>query len=271
LAVKQKSSAVASKKEAPKSWYDYPEYYDAGFAEGVDLEADFYEKAFARFVPFPVKNIFEPGCGSGRLVVELAQRGFNMTGLDLSQSMLDYCKTQLAAGGAKAKLIRGDMKDFKLPKPIDAAINPINTFRHLLTEDAAKKHLECVADSLKVGGVYILGLHLWPTDGDLFGSERWQVQYKDARIYYTLTVEESDPKTRVEQLRLTMTVKRPKETFRFVDRLHLRLYTAAQIKALIKSVPKFKIAGVYDFWYEIDEPCKLDSEICDTVLVLQRV
>ncbi len=268
---KSTAAGKSSKNEPPKTWYDYPEYYDAGFAEGVESEADFYQKVFEKYIPFPVKEIFEPGCGSGRMVIELAKRGYKLTGLDLSQSMLDYCKSELKRNGQKAKMILGDMTDFDLGHTIDAAINPINTFRHLLTEESARKHLECVAKHLKVGGVYILGLHLWPKDGDLFGAERWQAKHKDARIFYTLTVEESDPKARVEQLRLTMTVKRPDESFKFVDRLHLRLYTAPQIKSLIKSVPSLKIAGVYDFWYEIDEPVKLDSEICDTVLILQKV
>jgi hypothetical protein len=105
----------------------------------------------------------------------------------------------------------------------------------------------------------------------MFGAERWQAKYQDARIYYTLAVEESSWKERVEILRLTMTVKRPEGSFKFIDHLHLRLYSVPQIKSLIKSVPMLKIAGVYDFWYDIDDPVKLDSKICDTVLILQRV
>ena len=36
----------------------------------------------------------------------------------------------------------------------------INTFRYLLTEQAARGHLECIAGSLRPGGIYVLGLHL---------------------------------------------------------------------------------------------------------------
>ena len=256
------------KKDA--SWYDYPEYYDAGFNTELWREADFFEKAFAKYVPFPVKRVFEPGCGSGRLIIEMAKRGYDMTGLDLSDAMLGFCRDELKEKGLKARLIRGDMTDFRLTKPVDAAFNPINTFRHLLTEDAARQHLQCVTDALKPGGIYILGLHLCPRGCDYYGTERWQVKYGDAKIYYALTVVDSDLKTRVERLRLTMTVKKPDEQFKLIDHLELRLYNAKQLKELIASVPELSIREVFDFWYDIEEPQKLNTTICDTVLVLQK-
>ncbi len=279
---KAKKGTTASTKSSTKSskptvvvtrdepWYNYPEYYDAGFAENVTLEADFFEKCFEKFVPHKVERLFEPGCGSGRLIVEMAKRGYDVTGLDLSKPMLNFCRKELKRFKTKASLVQGDMIDFKLDQKVDAAFNPVNTFRHLLTEDDARRHLECVANALNDGGIYILGLHLIPKDGELFGTERWQAKHQDARIYYSLTVEDCDLKKRVERLRLTMTVKRPEESFKLIDHLHLRLYNARQIKSLVASVPQFKIRSVFDFWYEIDEPQKLDSEICDTILVLQK-
>lgn len=267
----QAASATKPVLLSDADWYDYPELYDAGFNDELWREADFFEAAFKKYVPFPVKTLFEPGCGSGRLIVEMATRGYRVTGLDLNQRMLDYSRQQLARSGQKATLVRGDMTDFRLRAQVDAAFNPINTFRHLLTEEAAAAHLRCVAAALKDHGVYILGLHLCPKDCDYYGSERWQAEVDGKRIYYTLTVVDSDLKRRVERLRLTMTVKGNGEHFKLIDHLELRLYTAAQLRSLIRSVPEFKIRGVFDFWYDINEPQKLDSNICDTVLVLQKV
>jgi SAM-dependent methyltransferase len=261
---------AATKAEPEKSWYDYPHYYDVGFREDTPREAKFFEKAFAKYIPGKVKRVFEPGCGSGRLVVEMAERGFQVTGLDLNQPALDYCKEQLDKKGLKATLINGDMTAFELKRPADAAFNTINTFRHLLTEEDAVKHLKCVAANLRPGGIYILGLHLLPTGGDFYGSEKWKAKEGRTQINYSLTVVDSLPKQRHEKLRITMTIKKGKSVVRVSDHFTLRLYNYKNIKTLFAQVPELVLRDVYDFWYEIDEPQKLDGNIADSVFILQK-
>jgi len=261
---------TTAKVEPEKSWYDYPHYYDVGFREDTPREAKFFEKAFAKYIPGKVKRVFEPGCGSGRLVVEMAERGFQVTGLDLNQPALDYCKEQLDKKGLKATLMKGDMTAFELKRPADAAFNTINTFRHLLSEEDAVKHLKCVAANLRPGGIYILGLHLLPTGGDFYGSEKWKAKEGRTQINYSLTVVDSLPKQRHEKLRITMTIKKGKSVVRVSDHFTLRLYNYKNIKTLFAQVPELVLRDVYDFWYEIDEPQKLDGNIADSVFILQK-
>jgi len=267
---KKATKKTTAKAEPEKSWYDYPHYYDVGFREDTPREAKFFEKAFAKYIPGKVKRVFEPGCGSGRLIVEMAERGFQVTGLDLNQPALDYCKEQLDKKGLKATLMKGDMTAFELKRPADAAFNTINTFRHLLSEEDAVKHLKCVAANLRPGGIYILGLHLLPTGGDFYGSEKWKAKEGRTQINYSLTVVDSLPKQRHEKLRITMTIKKGKSVVRVSDHFTLRLYNYKNIKTLFAQVPELVLRDVYDFWYEIDEPQKLDGNIADSVFILQK-
>lgn len=48
------------------------------------------------------------------------------------------------------------------------------------------------------------------------------------------------------------------------------MYTAAQFRRLLRSVPSLELVDVYDFWYEIDHPLKLTDEMSDTVFILRR-
>jgi hypothetical protein len=48
------------------------------------------------------------------------------------------------------------------------------------------------------------------------------------------------------------------------------MYTAAQFRRLLATVPSLQLCDVYDFWYEIDHPLKLNNEISDTVFILQK-
>ena len=251
-------------------WYDYPQYFDLAFRDETAREARFLAAAFHKYSAVPVKSLLEPACGSGRLIAALARRGYRMTGLDLSRPMLDYCRRRLDSLGLSARLIAGDMADFRLPRPVDGAFCTFNSFRHLLTEDAARRHLECVAAAVKPGGIYVLGLHLVPLDAEEGASERWSAVQGKTKMTVTLNVTDFSRQKRIEQLRISSLVRTPSKTVRLRSEFPLRLYTAAQLKRLLSSVPTWELCDVFDFWYEIDDPRKLDDEMSDTVLVLRR-
>jgi SAM-dependent methyltransferase len=251
-------------------WYDYPAYFDLAFRDETRPEADFIEAACRKYCGFPVQRLLEPACGSGRLIVELAHRGYRMTGLDLKESMLEYARKRLARRRLLADLFVADMTDFQLNQPVDAAYNTFNSFRHLLTEAAAVSHLKSVANALKTGGVYILGLHLLPPDASEESTERWTARSGRTKLTGTLKVIASSRKRRLETLRMSLLVRTPKREVRIRSEFTLRLYTARQLKRLLASVPALELCDVFDFWYEIDHPLKLNDEVSDTVLILKK-
>jgi SAM-dependent methyltransferase len=252
------------------SWYDYPQYYDIPLRSETPREADFIEAACRKYCPFRVKRLLEPACGTGRLVRELAARGYRMTGLDLSGPALRYLRERLRRRGLQAELLRADMSDFRLARPVDAAFNMLDSFRHLLSEEAARRHLECVADSLRPGGIYILGLHVMPPDASEECTERWGGRHGQTRVGVTLRVISTDRRQRLEQLRISVLVRSGLRVLRLRDEFPFRMYTAGQMRSLLESVPAFEVPDVYDFCYEIDEPLVLDDEISDTVFILQK-
>lgn len=254
----------------PLHWYDYPAFYDLGFRDETKPEADFFEKVFAKYAIAPVRKLLEPGCGSGRLVVEMAARGYSVTGFDLNELSLRYLRQRLRRQNLQADLVVADMASFSLGTSFDAAFNTFNTFRHLTDEKSAQAHLKCVADHLRSGGIFILGLHLFPPDADPMGSERWIVKQGKTKVVYTLRVLSNKPRKRIENLRIIMSIQSPESKRQLKAEFPLRTYNAAQIKKLLKTEPRFEICDVFDFWYEIDEPQKLDNSIVDTVLVLRK-
>ena len=169
-------------------WYDHPEYYDLSLRDETPLEAAFIEAACRKYCDFPVRRLLEPACGSGRLVVEMAARGYHVTGLDLNEKALDFLRKRLRRRKLRAEVLRADMTDFTLPQPADAAFCLLNSFRHLLSEAAARSHLEAVARNLRPGGIYILGLHLLPPDADENSIERWRSSQGKTQISTDLRV-----------------------------------------------------------------------------------
>jgi SAM-dependent methyltransferase len=262
---------MSNKAVIESNWYDYPQYYDIAFQSETLPEADFIEAACRKYCPFPARKLLEAACGTGRLVTALAARGYEMTGIDTNAAALDFLRRRLQRRKLRATIRQADMAAFQLPQPVDAAFCTFSSFRHLLTEEAARSNLECVADGLRPGGIYILGLHLLPPDASPECIERWREQHRGIRVSVDLRVIDSNRRKRIETLRVSLLVRRGLQELRIRDEFPLRLYTAAQIRKLLASVPCLELCDVYDFWYEIDQPLKLNNEISDTVFVLRKV
>jgi SAM-dependent methyltransferase len=252
------------------NWYDYPRYYDLAFRSDTGREADFIEAACRKYCPFEARRLLEPACGTGRLVTELAARGYQMTGFDLCRPPLDFLRRRLARRKLQAQVFEADMADFRLVSPVDAAFCPVNTFRHLLSEEAARSHLECIAAALRPGGIYILGLHLLPPDASEEDSERWTERHGRTQVTVTLRVLATDRRRRIERLRVCLLVRDKGEEIRLRDEFSFRMYTARQFRRLLAGVPSLELCDAYDFWYEIDQPLELNDDRADTVFVLRK-
>jgi SAM-dependent methyltransferase len=255
---------------ASANLYDYPRYYDLVFGSDWKAEFDFLRGVFDTYVPLQVRRLFEPACGTGRLVFRLAQAGYEVSGLDLNPRAVAYCNRRLAKHGLPQSAFVGDMADFRLPRRIDAAFNTINSFRHLLSEEAARSHLRCVAAALRKGGVYVLGLHLTPTLGAPLDEEQWSARRGHLAITTRLETFDLDLRQRTERCRMEINVYTPTQQRRIVDELIFRTYTATQMRKLLAGVPELELIAAHDFQYRIDAPTHIAADTQDVVLILQK-
>jgi SAM-dependent methyltransferase len=250
--------------------YDFPKYYDLIFGNDWKAEFDFLLSAFDKHGPRNVRRVFEPACGTGRLLIKLAQRGFEVAGNDLNPKAVKFCNDRLARYGFPRTAVVGNMSDFRVAKKFDAAFNMINSFRHLPSEATARSHLRCVAAALRRGGIYLLGLQLTPTSGEAIEDEGWSARRGNLAVNSYMWTKKRDLKTRNEELGMTFDVYTPLRQFRIEDEMHYRIYTARQMKKLLASVPEFEVIETYDFTYDIDEPAVIEAETEDVVFVLRK-
>jgi hypothetical protein len=109
-----------------------------------------------------------------------------------------------------------------------------------------------------------------PPDACDSSIERWRTSRGKTQLSADLRVTATDRRRRIETLQVSLRLRRGEKLWRFRGKFDFRLYTAAQIRKLLASVPQFELCDVYDFWYEIDEPLKLDNQISDTVFILRK-
>jgi SAM-dependent methyltransferase len=254
--------------------YDYPKYYDLIFGSDWREEYDFLKKVFDKHSDRPVKRLFEPACGTGRFFDKFAADGYEISGLDLNDRAVNFCNERLKRKGFPESAYVGDMTDFKVKKKFDAGFNMINSFRHLYPEAMAVKHMECMAEAVYKGGLYVMGLHLNPEDFNLDDyevEEAWSARRGNLSVNTSMWSISYDKKTRREEIGFAYDIYTPTEHKRIEDTLTFMCYTAKQYLSLLKKVPQWELVETYDFAYDIDDPIKVNKETQDVVYVLKRV
>jgi len=258
-------------EQTDASLYDFPKYYDLLFGSDWKAEYDFLLACFDHYAKCEVQRIFEPACGTGRLLIKLGQAGYEVGGNDLNQKAVKYCNQRLKRAGLPESVQIGDMADFRLKRKVHAAFNMINSFRHLDSEQAAESHLKCIANALTKGGLYVLGLHLTPTQGERIESEEWTARRGHLQVNSVMWTKDLDLEQRNEKLGMHVDVYTPTKSLRIVDEMNYRTYTAEQFGKLLATCPELEIAGVHDFCYEIDVTSEVTASSEDLVFILRKL
>ena len=121
-------------------------------------------------------EILEVGCGTGRVMIPLLQRGHRVTGIEISPLALQTAQAKLDLGrlSDRASLHLADMRTFSLPqKQFSFAFLPINTFMHCQTTTDQQATLATIYHHLQPGGRLVVDLFhpspqmLLASDGEL--------------------------------------------------------------------------------------------------------
>lgn len=257
-----------------RDWYDTPLYYDIIFDADTPREGSFLEAVHERHgAGGRSRQMLEPACGSGRLVLEMAKRGWKVSGFDGNARMLDFARERLKRAGLRARMWEDWMQSFTLPKAqtFDLAHCLVSSFKYLHTERDAAACVQRVADCLKPGGLFVLGVHLTNYEKSAEEHERWVAERDGIRVVCNTHTWAANPKTRLEELRTRLQISHAGRTHTQETRWQFRTYNAAQMRALLRKVPSLELVRCYDFTYDIDEPRPLDDSYADVVLVLRKI
>jgi SAM-dependent methyltransferase len=142
-----------------KQWYEslfenYAETYDReGFTRGTSGECDFLEKEINRDKSLKILDI---GCGTGRHAIELAGRGYTVTGIDLSESQLARAAQKAAERNLRITFQREDARNLPFTNAFDVAIMLCEGgFPLMETDEMNYQILKSVTRSLKTHAKFI--------------------------------------------------------------------------------------------------------------------
>lgn len=105
-------------------------------------------------------EVLELGCGTGRVALKLAEDGFKVTGLDLSDNMLKVFNEKLKDLPYRDNitLVNGNMDKFDLMKKFELIIAPFRAFQALTEEEDVVGCLNCIREHLSDKGLFIINV-----------------------------------------------------------------------------------------------------------------
>ncbi len=142
---------------------------------------DFYERQRGSDAD---RSLLDVGCGTGQLALYFLEQDYDVTGIDLSEAMLDYARENAAqyVESGQATFVQADASDFSLDDTFGLAVSTYDALNHLESLAALERCFGGVYRVLNEGGCFVFDLNTRE------GLRRWntmKVQETDEALILT--------------------------------------------------------------------------------------
>ncbi|GAB6135440.1 class I SAM-dependent methyltransferase [Thermococcus prieurii] len=221
------------------------EYYDSIYrrrAERVGKEIDFVEELFQKEAEREVTKILDIACGTGIPTLELARRGYEVTGLDLHEEMLAVARRKAEERRLNVEFIRGNALELDFEEEFDAVTMFFSSIMYF-DDSAIQELFDSVKWALKEGGVFIADFPCW-FYGGRDGPIVWDERKGEERLVITDWREVEPAFQKLHFKRLVQVVKPDGSVRAFMVDDELNIYTPREMRLLAgRHFRKVKIYG----------------------------
>lgn len=151
----------------------YSEYYDLLYADkDYNFESEYlYKHMLSHKEP---KSLLELGCGSGGHAEFFSKKGIDITGIDMSSSMIEIAKNKKISN---FKPIVGDITNFSFDKKFDSIISLFHVISYLNDDESLLNCFQLAYDHLNFNGHFIFDF--WYTPNIKFHKPEIRIKRKE--------------------------------------------------------------------------------------------
>lgn len=143
----------------------YAKYYDLLYKDkNYSEEADYVQNLITRFNP-ESKNILDLGCGTGKHDFIFAGKGFDVTGIELSEKMIETANENLNKKKEFQKTLRffqGDIRSIHLSRKFDVITSLFHVMSYQKTNEDLLSTIKTVKEHLKDDGIFLFDFWYGP-------------------------------------------------------------------------------------------------------------
>ena len=123
-----------------------------------DTWTEYLTGLFKEYGVVPGSLVCELGCGTGTITRRLAEAGYDMIGIDLSEEMLDIARYEHPECEQDILYLNQDMREFELYGTVAAVISLCDSMNYLTSEDELLQVFRLVNNYLDPGGYFIFDM-----------------------------------------------------------------------------------------------------------------
>ncbi|WP_281888337.1 class I SAM-dependent methyltransferase [Paenibacillus sp. YYML68] len=212
------------------------------------------------------RTVVDLGCGTGRLAIELAQLGYEVVGIDLSEDMLAIARNKAdeaekragAQTGGSLLLLQQDMREWSIGRQVESVVSFCDCMNYLLEPEDLAATFQHTYDALQSGGLFLFDMHSTYQLRSYFETQPFMLNEEDVAYIWTCDFDygrceiEHDLTIFVKEERAVMSADDGvKDRFVRVDERHMqRAYAQELVTELLERAGFVGVEIYADFKWE---------------------
>lgn len=200
-----------------ESYKSFARVYDV-FMDNIDYPA-WSEYLISLLEEYGVKDglVLELGCGTGSMTELLAEKGYDMIGIDNSPDMLEIALEKRVESGHDILYLLQDMREFELYGTVRGVVSVCDSVNYILEEDELLEVFRLVNNYLDPGGVFIFDMNTPYKYETLIGESTIAENREEGSFiwenYY-------DQETGINEYALTLFIREREDLYRKYEEIH---------------------------------------------------
>lgn len=243
-----------------QAYTSFAEVYDI-FMDNIPYEewAEYLDEILKEY-HIPNNMVLELGCGTGNMTELLADKGYDMIGVDNSEIMLEIAMEKRLKSGHDILYLLQDMQAFELYGTVGGIVSVCDSINYVTDERELKEVFSLVNNYLDPRGIFVFDFNTEYKYRELLGDRVIAEEREECSFiwdnYY-------NPEDKMNEYQLTLFVQNEddKDLYRRYQEVHYqRAYTLEKIKTLIEKAG-LRYVAAYDA-YTKKAPMYTSGRIC---------
>lgn len=206
--------------------------------------------------------VLDLGCGTGTLTEMMYRKGYDMIGVDLSESMLNIAMEKREESGAQILYLLQDMRELELYSTVGCVFSVCDSLNYILDEEELLEVFSLVNNYLFPGGIFVFDFNTTYKYSEVIGDATIAENREDCSFIWDNFY---DPEDGINEYDLTIFVREESGLFRRFSETHYqRGYTVEEMLGLVERAG-MELVEVLD----ADTNEKV-TEVSERVLVVAR-
>jgi len=247
--------------ESQQAYHDFALVYDE-MMQGIDYPvwAEYVLKLYERYAPpeqvaCAPRSILDLACGTGSFLALLQEKGWRVTGVDRSSSMLALADEKLRAGKGPYRLLEQDLSRVDVGEQFPLVTCLCDSLNYLLSLSQLQEALDRVYAHLLPGGVFIADLNSPYKFQEILGNNTYAAVFENSAYIWVNSFDPASGRCRME---VDFFQRHQGELFRHFREVHWQqLYRPEEIEELARKVG---FSAVESFGALTFQPARHDDE-----------